>query len=108
LLSCNYILVNCKIFKIILILIKAVSAVKFTVYNYNSIYNIIDPCYTSDNVTSCFKTPEELANYMGPSIYGVSLQGNNTLVNSFGYYYSINDTVIQHIKKTNKIIKSKK
>ncbi|ORX75653.1 hypothetical protein BCR32DRAFT_249385 [Anaeromyces robustus] len=89
------------------LLLGVTNAAKFTVFNYNAVYDIIDPCYTSNNITSCFETPEQLASYMGSSIYGVSFKGNNTLVDSFGYYHYINETEFKKFNKKNKKSKSK-
>ncbi|ORX86615.1 hypothetical protein BCR32DRAFT_240880 [Anaeromyces robustus] len=86
-------------FALILInLFKANYAVKFTVYNFNGIYDIIDPYVNNSTLT----TPEDVANYMGPSIYGVSFKDNTTIVDSFGNYHVFNDTIFSKIKKHNK------
>ncbi|KAL6624228.1 hypothetical protein U3516DRAFT_778084 [Neocallimastix sp. 'constans'] len=69
-----------------------INAVKFTVYNYDKYYNFINPSYTLDNIIKCFETPEALAKYMGPTIYGISIKGNNTFVDSFGNYHYFNET----------------
>jgi len=64
---------------------------EFCLYTKNSVIKTINPFYidlTSDE-TIYFNTTEEYAKYLGPDWAGVSICGDETLVNYSGEYFKI-------------------
>jgi hypothetical protein len=78
---------------------------EFCLYGYDGITQIIDPYYiNSNNETIYFETIEEYAKYSGPTWFGVSICGNNTLVNNVGVYYEyVNTNKLYKENKTGEI-----
>eukprot|EP00833_Pecoramyces_ruminatium_P006812 jgi/Orpsp1_1/1180844/evm.model.c7180000074843.1 len=62
---------------------------EFCLHNYNGISKIVNPFYVNaKNETIYFDTIEEYSKYIGPTWFGVSYCGNNTVVNNVGRYFT--------------------
>ncbi|KAG4104866.1 hypothetical protein H8356DRAFT_1638435 [Neocallimastix lanati (nom. inval.)] len=71
-------------------------AKEFCPYNSEGVIKIYDPIYIDDKGNTVYaKTIEEYAKFLGPTWYGVSFCGNNTIVNSMGLYFDISKSKIQ-------------
>eukprot|EP00833_Pecoramyces_ruminatium_P015059 jgi/Orpsp1_1/1189091/evm.model.d7180000069441.1 len=70
--------------------VKEKKDIEFCLYNYDGLTKIVNPSYTdSNNNTVYFDNIEEYAKFIGPTWFGVSHCGNNTLVNNIGVYYKV-------------------
>ena len=87
------------------IYINIINAKEFCLYGYDGINKVVDPYYiNSNNETIYFETIEEYAKYSGPTWFGVSICGNNMLVNNVGVYYEyVNTNTLNKESKTGKI-----
>ena len=71
-------------------------AKEFCLYNSEGVIKIYDPIYIDDKGNTVYaETIEEYAKFLGPTWYGVSFCGNNTIVNSMGLYFDISKSKIQ-------------
>ena len=77
-----------KLFLLLSLIIFANSSLakrEFCLYGYEGITRVVDPYYTdSNNETVYYETIEKFA---GPTWFGVSMCGNNTVVNNVGRYF---------------------
>jgi len=80
-----------KLFLLLSLIIFANSSLakkEFCLYGYEGITRVVDPYYTdSNNETVYYETIEEYAKFAGPTWFGVSMCGNNTVVNNVGRYF---------------------
>jgi len=60
----------------------------FCLYNSEGLIKVYDPIYIDDKGNTVYaKTIEDHVKFFGPTWYGVSFCGNNSIVNSMGLYF---------------------